>query len=65
VNVGSFNGTTLTVPAGVHSVFVTGLVPNASYGVTVQAAGSGHTIAIAASGAGAATDAAGVMQLSL
>jgi len=64
VNTGSFNGTTLNTPVGVHSVFVTGLVPNTSYSVTVQSSGSGNVIVIAAGGAGTTTDAAGVTQLS-
>jgi hypothetical protein len=64
VNTGAFSGTTLNTPAGVHTVFVTGLVPNASYSVSVQAAGTGNTIVIAAGGSGTTTDAAGVMQLS-
>jgi hypothetical protein len=64
VNTGSFGGTVLNVPAGVHTVFVTGLVPNAGYNVTVQGSASGTTISIAAGGSGNTTDAAGLMKLS-
>jgi hypothetical protein len=51
-----FAGATLPAPAGVHTMMVTGLTPNASYSVTL-ASGS---VSIAA-GAGQSTDAAGVL----
>jgi hypothetical protein len=50
--------------AGVHTAFVVGLAPNASYSVSVQASGSGKTIGVSSSGSGTETDAAGVMRLS-
>jgi hypothetical protein len=56
-----FGGTTLPAPAGVHTVIVTGLTPNTSYGVTIQTGGNGNAIAVSAGGAGATSDSAGVL----
>lgn len=61
--VGSFTGTTLPAPAGVHSAWVAGLAPNASYGVSVQPSGAGNTIAITAGGSGATADSAGLLKV--
>jgi hypothetical protein len=60
-----FAGTTLTVPASVTTLLVTGLTPGASYGVTVQAGGSGNVVTVTVGGTGAIADAAGVVALSL
>jgi hypothetical protein len=59
-----FGGTTLTAPAGVHTLLVTGLAPGTSYGVSIQPNGSGKVVTVATSGAVSTTDAAGVMELS-
>jgi hypothetical protein len=56
---GGFTGTTLAVPAGVHTALVTGLAANTGYGATV---GSG-AIVITSGGSTATTDAAGVLRL--
>jgi hypothetical protein len=58
---GTFAGTTLSAPAGVHTMLVTGLAPNAAYGVVI-APGGGATVSIAAA-AGSTTDGAGVLRL--
>jgi len=55
---GAFSGATLPAPAGVHTILVTGLTPNASYAFAVQAASAGNVVAVTA-GSGATADAAG------
>jgi uncharacterized repeat protein (TIGR02543 family) len=60
-----FTGTTVSAPAGVQTLLVTGLAPNNSYGISVQPNGSGNVVSIAAGGVGATTDAAGVLDLPL
>jgi len=57
---GAFAGTSLPVPAGIHTVLVTGLAANGTYTVAVQ----GTAITITAGG-GATADAAGVLMVSL
>jgi len=59
----SFTGTTLTAPAGVHTVLVTGLAPNGAYSVSILANGAAHTLTIA-NGIGSTADAAGVLMVS-
>ena len=59
-NNGAFAGATFSAPAGVHTLFVTGLTPNASYGAGVQVTGAGNLVTVAAGGASLA-DAAGVL----
>jgi len=56
---GTFTGTTLPVPAGVHTLLVTGLTANSSYTATLQPNG---TVTIAA-GTGTSADGAGVLRL--
>ena len=53
-----FTGTTLPAPNGVHTILVTGLTPNGSYGASV----SGNVVTIVAAGSSTA-DAAGVLRL--
>ena len=60
---GSFTETTFSVPAGVNALFVTGLAVKTSYGISIQPGGSGNVIRITPGGAGAVTDAAGVLRL--
>ena len=60
-----FTGTTLSAPAAAETMWVTGLAPNTTYGVSIQHGGSGYVVAIAAGGAGGTTDAAGVLELTL
>jgi len=59
VAAGAFAGTTLPAPAGVHTALVTGLAPNASYGVSV----AGNAISVLPGGAGATADGAGVLRI--
>jgi hypothetical protein len=59
-----FAGTTISVPAGVQTLLVTGLAPGAVYGVTIQPNGLGNVVTVAASGTGGVADAAGVLELS-
>ena len=59
-----FGGATFPAPAGVHSVLVTGLLPNTGYSVNIQAAGGGNTVSVLPGGSNATTDAGGVLQLS-
>ena len=54
--------TTLSAPTGVHTVFVTGLAPNTSYGATVTPNGNANVVTIGA-GSKATTDSAGVLRL--
>jgi hypothetical protein len=60
---GSFAGTTLSAPAGVHTMLVTGLAPGAAYNVSIEPGGSGNVISIAPGGTRIA-DSAGVLSLS-
>ncbi|HXR36761.1 MAG TPA: hypothetical protein VN754_12465, partial [Candidatus Binataceae bacterium] len=60
---GSFAGTTLSAPAGVHTMLVTGLAPSAAYSVSVQPSGSGNAVSIAAGGISPTTDGAGVLRV--
>jgi len=57
---GSFTGTVLTVP-GVTTLLVTGLTPNASYGVSV----AGSVVTVSVGGTTAKADTAGVLNISL
>ncbi len=59
---GSFAGTTLSAPAGVHTVLVMGLTPGAAYSVSVQPAGGGNAITIAPAASGSTADSAGVLE---
>ncbi|HYL99682.1 MAG TPA: hypothetical protein VEZ90_12065 [Blastocatellia bacterium] len=59
----SFTGTTISAPAGVHTMLVTGLAPNTTYGVNIVVSGTGHSIAVSTSGTGGTADAAGVLRL--
>lgn len=56
-----FAGATFNAPAGVNAVYITGLMPNVGYGVSVQANGAGNVVNVITSGANATTDAAGVL----
>jgi hypothetical protein len=56
-----FAGAVFNAPAGVHAVYITGLMPNVGYGVSVQAAGAGNVVNVITNGANATTDAAGVL----
>jgi hypothetical protein len=58
-----FGGTTLTLPASVQLLLVTGLTPNASYGVTTQSGAATNVVTITAGGAGTIADAAGVIEV--
>jgi hypothetical protein len=55
--------TVLTVPAGVHTLFVAGLASSTAYGGSVVANGSGHAVTITPGTSGATTDPAGLLQL--
>jgi len=59
---GSFAGTNLSVPTGIHSVMVTGLAPNGAYSVSIAPSGSDNVITIQP-GAGITADKAGVLQV--
>ena len=59
----NFAGTTVSAPAGVHTLLLTGLAPNTSYGVTIAPSGGGNTITVGLNGSSAASDAAGVLRL--
>ena len=58
-----FAGTTVSAPAGVHTLVVTGLAPNASVGYSLQPNGGGNTVVITAGGSGATADSAGLLKL--
>ena len=57
----SFEGATITVPTGVHTLLVTGLTPNTGYSVSVQATLGGHTITVSSNGSSIADNAGVVM----
>ena len=63
VAAGPFSGTTLTVPSSVHVLFMAGLSPNASYGVSVQANATGTIITITPGGPDATADKGGLVRL--
>ena len=54
----SFAGTTLPAPAGIHTVLVTGLIPGATYAVSVAPG----TVTVTA-GNGSTADSAGVLSV--
>jgi hypothetical protein len=60
---GQFAGTTLVIPAGVHTLLVTGLVAHTAYGVQTQPGGIGTVVSITPGSTGASADGAGVLQL--
>ncbi len=60
---GSFTGTTLPDPAGVHSMLVTGLSPNGTYTVSVQSGVNGTVVSITPGNTGSTADGAGVLRL--
>ena len=45
-------------------MIVTGLAPNATYSVSVQASGSGNAVTISPAGSGATADSAGLLKVS-
>jgi len=55
----AFTGTALPAPTGVHTLFVAGLAPNTTYGVSISA----NTVTVTPTGTGGSTDAAGLMKL--
>jgi len=59
VNVGAVATTTFTLPAGVHTLLITGLTPNTAYGLTIQ----GTTITVTPGGSGALSDNAGLLRI--
>jgi hypothetical protein len=59
----SFSGTTLTVPAGVHNVYVAGLTGGTSFGVAMQSGGGGTVVTITPGGSSVAADAAGLLSV--
>jgi hypothetical protein len=60
---GSFTGTTLPDPAGVHTMLVTGLAPNGTYTVSVQPGVNGAVVSITPGSNGSTADGAGVLKL--
>ena len=58
-----FTQTTLSGPAGVHTLLVTGLTPNAAYGVSIQSGITGSVITLTSGGTGTSADAAGIVRL--
>jgi hypothetical protein len=59
----SFTPTSFSIPAGVHTVLVTGLKENSHFGVTTHPAEGGTSITITPEQSGASTDAAGVLRV--
>jgi hypothetical protein len=62
---GVSGGFTLPAPAGVTTMFVTGLTPGAGYSFSVQTSAAGKTVVITASGSGSLADVAGVLKIAL
>lgn len=62
---GSFAGTALPVPSGVHTVIVAGLAAKSPYTVVTQTGASGRLVIVTPGVAGAVADSAGVLTLSL
>ena len=60
---GSFTGTNLPDPAGVHTMLVTGLAPNGIYTVSVQPGTNGTVVSVAPGSTGNTADSAGVLRL--
>lgn len=59
----TFTSTTLPIPAGVHTLLVTGLQANTSYGVNIQTGSNGDVITITPETTGTDTDGAGVLRV--
>ncbi|MGO8671129.1 MAG: hypothetical protein ACLQVD_07175 [Capsulimonadaceae bacterium] len=57
--------TTLSAPAGVTTMLITGLAPNGVYGTSVKAAGTGNTVTLTPGGTGSTADAAGVLVVTI
>jgi hypothetical protein len=63
VSGGSFAGTTFTVPSTVHTLLVSGLSPNVSYGAAVQIGAGGTAITLTPGGPDTTADGAGLVRL--
>jgi hypothetical protein len=59
----SFTSTAFSIPAGVHTVLVSGLKENSHFGATVRLAETGTSITIALDPSGSTSDAAGVLRI--
>jgi hypothetical protein len=59
----SVAATSFVVPAGMHTVLITGLAANASYGAAIRAGPNGTQIDLTPGGTGPSTDTAGVLRL--
>jgi len=62
---GTFEGTTLLLPSGVHTVLVTGLPAKAAYLINNKPRGTGSSIDISRGAAGINADGAGLLRLML
>lgn len=61
----TFSGVTYAVPVGTTEHLVTGLTPNAAYGVSVSASGGGLTVTVSAGGGTRRADSGGVLVISV
>lgn len=55
--------TSFSAPAGVHTLYVTGLQQGAAYGVSIQASGGGNIVTVNPGGTGYLADAGGLLKL--
>ncbi|MEP6756044.1 MAG: hypothetical protein ABJA67_11140 [Chthonomonadales bacterium] len=62
---GAFAATTFTVPGTVHTLKIAGLAAGAQYTVAVQTVGGNSVVTVTPGGAGATTDNAGLLSISL
>jgi hypothetical protein len=59
----SFATTTFAVPAGVHTAFISGLMPGSAYGASTAASGGGTVITVTPNGTGYSADSAGLLKI--
>lgn len=57
--------TTFTVSSSVHTLFVVGLAPGASYGIATSSSPSGTTITLTVGGTGSVADSAGLLKVAI
>ncbi len=60
----AFGGAAFPAATGIHSMTITGPLPNTAYSVTVQPNGNGNWVSVFPGGASATTGSAGVLTLS-
>jgi hypothetical protein len=61
----AFVASTFTLPSAVHTLYLSGLAPGKTYGLTVTKSATGSTVVVSPSGSGASADSAGLLVIGL